>query len=83
MEYIGLCIIAVLLLVVAYYSSKFTSIKMENETLQARIILRNRMIVAMKRVVENQKYLLAKMEEISNAKSAAELNQLYSSIFKP
>lgn len=82
MAYIAVVLIGVLLLLVSYYASKFTAINIENENLKAKIELRNRMIVAMKRVVENQNYLHGKMEEISNAKTAADLNVIYASIFK-
>ena len=82
MPYIIALALFILLAVVAYYSAKFKELEILNQEKQAKLELRDKIIQAMKRAVQNQAYLHGKLEEISNAKSAKELNDLYASIFK-
>jgi hypothetical protein len=75
-------ILAVLLSSVAYYASKYTKAQEEAKAQRDEIAMKNRIIYAMKRVAESNKYLHEKLEKISEAKSALELGDLYNSLFK-
>lgn len=75
-------VIAALMVAVAFYAKSYTEAENKIEEQRRTIELKDKMIVAMKRVVEGQRYLHGKLQEISNAKTVGELNNIYSNIFK-